>query len=114
VSTFTNDAGYLTGITGESIGDLSDVTITGAASGEVLRYNGSAWVDAVLAYSDLSGTPTNVSTFTNDAGYLTGITGESIGDLSDVTITTATNGQVLSIQWLCMGKSSALHGSIRR
>ncbi|MGA0206466.1 MAG: beta strand repeat-containing protein, partial [Ilumatobacteraceae bacterium] len=95
VSTFTNDAGYLTGITGESIGDLSDVTITSASTGEVLRYNGSAWVDATLAYSDLSGTPTNVSTFTNDAGYLTGITGESIGDLSDVTITTATNGQVL-------------------
>jgi len=96
VSTFTNDAGYLTGITGESIGDLSDVTITSASTGEVLRYNGSAWVDATLAYSDLSGTPTNVSTFTNDAGYLTGITGESIGDLSDVTITTATNGQVLT------------------
>jgi hypothetical protein len=96
VSTFTNDAGYLTGITGESIGDLSDVTITGASTGEVLRYNGSVWVDATLAYSDLSGTPTNVSTFTNDAGYLTGITGESIGDLSDVTITTATNGQVLT------------------
>jgi hypothetical protein len=34
------------------------VTITGAATGEVLRYSGSAWVDATLAYSDLSGTPT--------------------------------------------------------
>ena len=110
VSTFTNDAGYLTGITGESIGDLSDVTITGAASGEVLRYNGSAWVDAVLAYSDLSGTPTNVSTFTNDAGYLTGITGESINDLSDVTITTATNGQVLTYNgsaWVNQASASA-------
>jgi len=132
VSTFTNDSGYLTAITGESIDDLSDVTITtpangqvlsyngsawvnsasaggasalddltdvtitAAATGEVLRYNGSAWVDAVLAYSDLSGTPTNVSTFTNDSGYLTAITGESIDDLSDVTITTPANGQVLS------------------
>ena len=150
VSTFTNDSGYLTDITGESISDLSDVTITSAtsgqvlsyngsvwvnsassggasalddltdvtitsaASGEVLRYNGSSWVDAQLAYSDLSGTPTlatvattgaysdltgtptNVSTFTNDSGYLTDITGESISDLSDVSITSATSGQVLS------------------
>jgi hypothetical protein len=38
--------------------DLGDVTITAAATGEVLRYNGSAWVDAQLDYSDLSGTPT--------------------------------------------------------
>lgn len=40
-----------------SIGDLSDVTLTSAATGEVLRYDGSAWVDAQLDYSDLSGTP---------------------------------------------------------
>lgn len=40
-----------------SIGDLSDVTLTSAAVGEVLRYNGSQWVDAQLDYSDLSGAP---------------------------------------------------------
>jgi hypothetical protein len=95
VSVLTNDAGYLTGITGESVGDLSDVTITSASTGEVLRYNGTAWVDAQLAYSDLSGTPTNVSTFTNDAGYLTGITAEPLNDLSDVTITSVQTNDVL-------------------
>ena len=52
-----------------ALNDLSDVTITAAATGEVLRYSGSAWVDTQLAYSDLSGT-TNVSTFTNDANYI--------------------------------------------
>jgi len=36
---------YLTGITGENLGDLSDVTITTAANGEVLKYNGTAWVN---------------------------------------------------------------------
>ena len=152
VSSFTNDAGYLTDITGEAIGDLSDVdvtgvsnndvlvynstsgnweagtspapsialndltdvTITGAATGEVLRYDGANWVDAQLAYSDLSGTPTlatvattgaysdlsgtptNVSTFTNDAGYLTDITGENLGDLSDVDVTGVSNGDVIA------------------
>jgi len=37
---------YLTGITGENIGNLSDVTITSAAAGEILRYNGSGWVNS--------------------------------------------------------------------
>jgi len=48
-------------------------------SGKYLTTNGtSASWDALAtvansgAYSDLSGTPTNVSTFTNDSGYLTG------------------------------------------
>lgn len=79
-----------------AINDLSDVTITAAAAGEVLRYNGSAWVDAQLAYTDLSGTPTNVSSFTNDAGYLVDITAEPIGDLSNVSLTSVTTGDVLS------------------
>ena len=95
VSVLTNDAGYLTGITGESLGDLSDVTLTSASNGEVLKYNGSAWVDASVDYTEVTNTPTNVSTFTNDAGYLTDITGESIGSLSDVTVTSAANGEVL-------------------
>ena len=129
ISAFTNDSGYLTTITGESINDLSDVTITSATSGqvisyngsacgnsgtvagaldglsdvtitaatsgEVLKYNGSAWVDASVAYSEVTGTPTNISAFTNDSGYLTAISGESINDLSDVTITAATSGEYL-------------------
>jgi len=79
-----------------TLNGLSDVVISGAASGEVLRYNGSAWVDAQLAYSDLSGAPTNVSSFTNDAGYLTDITAENLGDLSDVAYPSApTDGQIL-------------------
>ena len=41
-----------------SLNDLSDVTITGGSTGEVLRHNGTNFVDAQLAYSDLSGTPT--------------------------------------------------------
>ena len=34
------------------LNDLSDVTITAAASGEYLRYSGSAWVDASLGIVD--------------------------------------------------------------
>ena len=49
------------------LNDLSDVTITGASTGEVLRYSGAAWVDATLAYSDLSGTPTLATVATTGA-----------------------------------------------
>lgn len=97
-----------------SLGDLSDVTLTSAAVGEVLRYNGSQWVDAVLSYSDLSGapslaavatsgnygdlasTPTNLSQFTNDSGFIADITAEALGDLSNVTLISLANGDVLS------------------
>ena len=99
--------------TSVALDDLTDVTITAAATGEVLRYNGSAWVDAQLAYSDLSGTPTlatvattgaysdlsgtptNVSTFTNDAGYISDITAENLGDLADVDLTGLADGEII-------------------
>lgn len=37
-----------------ALDDLSDVVITAAASGEVLRHNGTNWVDATLSADDLS------------------------------------------------------------
>ena len=109
------DGSQLINLPAPTIGlnDLTDVTITAAATGEVLRYNGTAWVDAQLAYSDLSGTPTlatvattgaysdlsgtptNVSTFTNDAGYLTDITAENLGDLANVDLTGLADGEII-------------------
>lgn len=76
-----------------TLGALTDVTITSASSGQVLRYNGSEWINAQLAYSDLSGTPTNVSSFTNDSGYLTSI--GPLDDHTDVVLTSPANGEVL-------------------
>ena len=73
---------------------LATVATTGAYS-DLTGTPSLATVATTGAYSDLSGAPTNVSTFTNDAGYLTGITGESVGDHSDVTITTPSAGQGL-------------------
>ena len=55
---------YLTGISGEAIGALSDVTITSASSGEVLKYNGTAWVNSVdSTYTD-SAVDTHLNTST--------------------------------------------------
>jgi hypothetical protein len=57
VSAFTNDEGYLTGVTGsETAFDAWDKNAADDFSG---------------AYGDLTGAPTAVSAFTNDAGYLT-------------------------------------------
>ena len=36
------------GGSGGAVDDLSDVTVTAAATGDILRYNGSAWVDYAL------------------------------------------------------------------
>lgn len=44
---------YITGITGEPLSDLSDVTITSIASGEILRWNGSAWINQTHAEAGL-------------------------------------------------------------
>jgi len=40
-----------------SIASLNDVTIFEPATGQVIRWNGSNWTNAQLAYSDLSGLP---------------------------------------------------------
>lgn len=99
-----------------SIGDLGDVTITAAATGEVLRYNGAAWVDAQLSYSDLSNLPTlGTAAASNTGDFATAAQGatadsavqptDSIDVLADVDTTTSapTNGQVLEwngISWV--------------
>lgn len=57
-----------------TLNDLTDVTITSPTNGQVLKYNGSQWVNG-----------------TDDAGT----TINSLDDIGDVTITTATSGDFL-------------------
>jgi uncharacterized protein (DUF486 family) len=130
---------YLTSV---ALNDVSDVTITTAANGQVLKYNGTAWVNATdssgIALTDLSVTTNAVGTaalsYNSSTGafsytppdlssYLTSytvtqsdvtahqaalsitesqisdfgtyLTSVALNDVSDVTITTASNGQVL-------------------
>jgi len=47
---------YLTGISGEAIGSLSDVTITSIASGELLAWNGSVFINRTLAEAGIAET----------------------------------------------------------
>ena len=76
---------YLLDITGEPIGDLSDVTITSIASNEILKWNGSAFINNTLAEAGISavGHTHSESDITDLQPYLLDITGEDFTDLSD-------------------------------
>lgn len=116
----TGGVNVLTDITGENIGDLSDVTITTPTAGQLLMASGSplTWVNAdqstltitesqisdlqsyltSVSWGDITGTLSN-QTDLNSAlsAKLENITGESIKDLSDVfSSMTPTDGQVLT------------------
>lgn len=77
IDTITFDTyGHVTAITTRNmvIDDLNDVTISGASSGQVLSYNGSAWVNSAA-----SGTVTEA--------YVDSFTGSSIDlDANDSTV----------------------------
>jgi hypothetical protein len=101
--TVTAAAGTLTGDTLASgvtkssltqVGTLTNLTVTNTITGSVTgnagtvtngvytsgSYADPSWITS-LAYSKLTGAPTNVSAFTNDAGYIT----SSIATLSSLT-----------------------------
>jgi len=53
-SDITDLGSYIEDISGESLGDLSDVTITAISSGELLVWNGSAWINQTLAEAGIA------------------------------------------------------------
>ena len=66
------------GVAATSIDDLTDVTITSATNGEVLKYNGSAWVNgtAVTSFNGLVGAVQGVSAAVAGTGIsVSGATG---------------------------------------
>ena len=67
---------------------MSDVTITAAATGEFLRYNGSAWVDSTIQNGDITS-----GMITQHEGDLS-ITASQISD--DVTLGTDTTGNYVA------------------
>ncbi len=88
---------YLLNITAEALGTLSDVTITAIASGELLKWNGSAFINNTLAEAGISATGhSHVEADISDLqAYLLDITAEALGTLSDVTITAIASGELL-------------------
>jgi len=83
---------YITDIAGSPLGQLSDVTITTIASGELLKWNGSAWINNTLAEVGVQPlatvlTNTTASFLTADEAKLDGI--EALADVTDATNVTA-------------------------
>jgi hypothetical protein len=55
-----------------SIDDLIEVSLTAPISAnQVLKFDGTNWINQVVNYTDINGSPTNVSHFTNDSDYAT-------------------------------------------
>ena len=123
------DSTWISDITGEQLGSLSDVVLTTPASGEHLVFDGTNWVNQApsagsVAWGDITGTLSNQTdlqsaldgksnvghthTSTEITDWATAFTTElgnnSINALSDVVITTPSNGHFItyngtSAQW---------------
>ena len=91
ISDLTNDSNFISGITAESIGDLSDVTITAGTNGDLLQFNGSAWVNV-------------------DVDSIMGA--QNLEDLGDVTIASAASGDFLRYSGSAWVDSTIQNGDI--
>lgn len=94
-SDLTNDSGYITGYT-ETDPVFSASAASGITSSDISTWNGKS--DFSGSYDDLTDkptiptVPTNVSAFTNDAGYITGY----VEDFTSQIETTHTKGSIFS------------------
>jgi len=91
------DGSALTGIVADvstaSVGELSDVTITSATTNELLKFNGSAWVNASVAYSEVTGTP-SLATVATSGSYADLSNTPTLGTASAEDVGTATGDVV--------------------
>lgn len=91
-----------------NLDDLSDVDITSAQSGQVLKFDGTYWVNAsestgsTVSVTQIQSTGTKIATITVDSvgtdlyAPQGGGGATTLDDLTDVSITSATDGQVLT------------------
>jgi hypothetical protein len=111
------DGSLLTNITADvssaSVGDLSDVTITSATTNQVLKYNGTAWVNTSVAASEVTGLATVATT--GAASDLTGLaTVATTGAASDLTglATVATTGAASDLTGLANVATSGSYADL--
>ena len=89
---------YGGGIT-NSLDDVGDVTITSVASGDIVKWNGTAWVNNSLVSAGIQGVVANVNN--TEIGYLDGVTSaiqtqiDSKAPLASPTFTGTVNGASL-------------------
>lgn len=73
-----------------AVGDLSDVTITSIASGEILKWNGSAWINNTLAEAGIGDTTGPGSSTDNAIARFDGTGGKTLQN-SGITIDDSDN-----------------------
>ena len=95
LSQLVNDSSYLTDITNEELGDLSDVSTAGAIVGHGIRYTGSSWSSQTINYTDIAGRPVDVSDLNNDLNFIDATQApiQTVnGQTGDITVNTTTLG----------------------
>ncbi len=96
-----SQAGYLTDLSASSIDGLSDVSISGATSGQVLEYNGTNWINSTPSYltsyteTDTLATVTARGATTNTACTFLNVT--ISGNLNVLGTTTQNNVSTLNV-----------------
>jgi len=118
--------GYGGGVV-NAVSDIGDVTITSNSSGELLKWNGSAWINNTLAEADI-GTATAVAlntSKTTNATHSSEVTGSGALTITDNIVDEAnlkvsnspTNGEFLQAQsgagggltWASSGGATIVH-----
>ena len=94
-------AGYLTNISSSSVNDLSDVAISGAQNDQLLKYNGTNWINFTPNYlTSFTETDTLASVTARGASTTTPTTFLNLtvsGNLNVLGTTTSANTSVLNV-----------------
>ena len=94
-------AGYLTNISSSSVNDLSDVAISGAQNDQLLKYNGTNWINFTPNYlTSFTETDTLASVTARGASTTTPTTFLNLtvsGNLNVLGTTTSNNTSVLNV-----------------
>ena len=91
-------AGYLTAISGQSIGALSDVTITSPTNTQILRYSGGAWINTDVTLNREDDFDIKTADFTADESRRYGIDTSSGSVTVTLPAAPTTNRAVLFAQ----------------
>jgi hypothetical protein len=104
----------------KGIGDLADVTITTATSGQILSFDGSKWVNSnrlTTAETDIDNLEGRMTTAENDIDSLEGRMTSAEGDIDDIEDGTTIvpkaladqNGDVINTTYLKIASASATY-----
>jgi len=102
--------GKISDITGDNLSALADATITGIASGELLKWNGSAWINNTLAEAGIQAALTDSDDITEGATNLF-LTAAERTKVGNITITQAVDLDQLESDVAALDAAVVLQGT---